>query len=246
MGRPSLARSRAPWLLLPLLLAALGLPMGCASARQRLPSLEAMEAQLAWPSLPRPAWERWPLLSRLRPPPPGAIQGRLARPDRKPLGRMVVYLDPLDPDREAEAPGEAAVIRQRGQRFVPSFLVVTAGQTVVFANEDSIYHRVFSYADPGSFDLGILEQGGSRAVTLEQPGLVRFYCTLHADETGLILVTPSTHFATVDRTGGYRISGVPPGRYRLHAWSEARADVTREVTVEPGVDASLDITVRGR
>jgi plastocyanin len=247
MGRLSLDRLRVARLLLPLWIAALALPTGCASTRQHLPSFADLKARVARPDLPDwsewASWERWPLLRRLRPPAPGAIQGRLVEADPAALGHAVVFLDPLDPERATAPPSEAVVVRQRRQRFSPGLLVAAAGQTVVFENHDAIYHRVFSYSDAGAFDLGVLEQGGSRSVTLAQPGLVRFFCALHADESGLILVTPSPHFATVDAEGRYRIPDVPPGQYRLHAWSEARSETTREVTVEPGAAASVDVPV---
>jgi plastocyanin len=253
---------------------ALALSLGCASTRERFaaqehsPSGSESGSRPAWLSFPeRPAWlsfparpswlsfPEWPSWLRLardseRPQAHGVIRGTVVgslaeRGDAEPP-RVVVYLEPIEPGPELTAHASAPTVRQREQRFSPAFLVVSVGQSVVFTNEDAIYHRIFSYSDPNAFDLQVLTRGESGAVTLEKPGVVHFYCGLHPAESGTIFVTPSPWFATAEASGEYQIADVPPGQYRLWTWSEGNAPAAHDVTVRAGASAQVDVAIRSR
>jgi len=159
------------------------------------------------------------------------------------LGPTVVYLEGGAPS-PAPRPRQRPAIRQSSARFDPSFLVVAAGQTVDMPNEDTIFHNVFSMSRPNDFDLGLYPAGESRAVTFASPGLVRLYCSIHESMTGTVLVAPSPWFATATASGEYRLSDVPPGRYRLTAWNEKLPSETREVVVRAG-RTPLDLVLGG-
>jgi plastocyanin len=152
----------------------------------------------------------------------------------------------MEKGEEAWAPKKEVAIRRRDQRFSPSFVVVTAGQSVRFNNEDEIYHRIFSYSESNRFDLGILRRGSSKTVTLEHPGAVRFYCSLHPGERGTIFVAPSPYFDTIYPPDTYEIRGVPPGRYRLRTWTETMPGVARLVAVHGGKSTPIELSIDGR
>ena len=56
---------------------------------------------------------------------------------------------------------------------------------------------------------------------MEQTGWIRFYCSLHQDETWDVFVSPSPYFARLDPDGGYRIENVPPGDYDSRSGARA-------------------------
>jgi hypothetical protein len=85
--------------------------------------------------------------------------------------------------------------------------------------------------------------GESLQVAFDHPGAVRVYCSLHPDESGTIFVAPSRYFATVRAPGRYAIQNVPPGRYALHTWSEGTAAATREITVQSGTSAFVELAL---
>jgi len=175
---------------------------------------------------------------------PASVRGRVsvgvARVSLADAGPIVVYLDAL----AAPVPkgGAGAEIRQHLARFEPAFTVVPVGAPVQMPNDDTIFHNVFSYSRPNDFDLGLYGAGEGRTVRFQQPGLVRIYCSIHERMNGLIFVTPSSLFATPSAGGDYRIAGVPPGRYRLHVWSERLPVWSRDL--ELGVGESAEIEVR--
>jgi plastocyanin len=159
---------------------------------------------------------------------------------------MVVYLERLDGRGQGWTPNQVAMVRQRSDNSFTPFLVVTVGQTVQFPKKDEIYHRIFSYSQHNAFDLGVIRQGGSKAITFEHPGVVRFYCSLHPWEGGIIFVAPSPYFDILELPGTYEIQHVPPGRYRLRTWSETLPSVEKTVTIRGGSSTSIGISIDGR
>jgi len=165
--------------------------------------------------------------------------GRLALADVAPV---VVYLEPLDGQRSAK-PSAPATLRQHGARFEPSFLVVSAGQAVVMPNDDTIFHNVFSYSKPNDFDLGLYRSGESKLLRFDHAGPVRLYCSIHDQMNGLIFVAPSPLFALASESGAFRIGSAPPGRHRVHVWSERLPELVREIAVAPGEELSLTLAL---
>ena len=147
---------------------------------------------------------------------------------------IVVYLEPLDAAGAGVEKPRNARMRQKDARFSPSFLVVPAGSAVEMANDDAIYHNVFSYSRPNDFDLGLYPAGESRKLVLRHPGVVKLYCSIHESMNATILVTPARWFDVVNAQGGYALTRVPAGRYRAVVWAERLPATSREIEVVAG------------
>lgn len=158
---------------------------------------------------------------------------------------MIVYLTSEGATPSVEATIAVAEIRRNGEALSPALLVVPVNQSVEFRVADEIHHRIFSYSDPGAFDLGPLGHGESRVITFREPGVIRLYCGLHPSESAVIFVAPSPHFAEVSATGEVALNGVLPGRYRLHTWSEALPSASLDVVVQAGRSTAVDISIPG-
>jgi plastocyanin len=176
--------------------------------------------------------------------PSGGVRGRVALGvEGLPLAAVapvVVYLEALDGTAPGGAPGAAASMRQRDARFSPSFLVVVAGQSLEMANDDAIYHNVFSYSRPNDFDLGLYPAGETRTLVLRHAGVVKMYCSIHESMNATILVVPTRWFATVGASGSYALSGVRPGRYRAVVWAERLPVTTRVIEIAAGQTKAVD------
>ncbi len=70
--------------------------------------------------------------------------------------------------------------------FAPSSITITAGQSLTFVNTGVARHS--ATARDGSFDTGLLPRGQSATRTFATPGTFLYFCTLHANMTGTILV----------------------------------------------------------
>jgi plastocyanin len=72
--------------------------------------------------------------------------------------------------------------------FEPQTLIVKAGTTVTFENDDDIPHQVV--ATGGAFRSKALDTGDTYAFTFTEPGEIAYFCSLHPHMQGTITVTP--------------------------------------------------------
>jgi len=144
---------------------------------------------------------------------------------------VVVFLDATE-RAHATTPRSPAPVTMASHdlRFVPEVLPVVAGTTVEFANQDTIYHNVFSKAKTKTFDLGFYERGQSRSVVFNQTGLVKVYCDIHSRMVGYILVLSNPYFAVTDAKGQFTIREIPDGRYVVRAWQRFGPEAQQTVT----------------
>ena len=157
---------------------------------------------------------------------------------------LLVFLEPLDAARTPAKQQPRPVLRSSQHGLAPAVLAVSAGQSIRFVNDSEIYHRIFSYSESNRFDLGVVRRGEERSIALRHPGVVRIYCSLHPSERAVVFVAPSPYFASFRPPSSYEIRDVPPGRYRLHAWSESGSATTRAVTVPSGASVAAEIANR--
>jgi hypothetical protein len=112
---------------------------------------------------------------------------------------------------------------------------------VSFPNEDNVFHNLFSLSAPQPFNLGRYPRGETRSQLFRKPGVVRMFCDIHSDMSGVILVLDTPHFTHPDASGRFRLPGVPEGRHRVVAWHESQGADTVDVVVGPGGTATADL-----
>jgi plastocyanin len=177
----------------------------------------------------------------------GDVRGRLTVMDRgdhqaKDVGQAVVWLDGPGPVQPVTVD-----ITTADKAFSPHVLVVPVGSTVAFPNHDPFNHNVFSLSAEQPFDLGLYGRGETRSVKLENAGIIRVYCNVHAQMSALIVVRNGPHFAQPAGDGSFVLPQVPPGRYLLHAWHERAEEVAEPVEVPAGglADVAVQLDARG-
>jgi plastocyanin len=153
---------------------------------------------------------------------------------------IVVYAEPLGP-HDPPKPGHYQ-LKQREKTFVPHILAVPVGSSVTFPNNDPIFHNVFSLSRPGPFDLGLYRAGDSKTRVFTQPAIYRVFCNIHPQMSALVLVLPTSWITEANAEGGFRLE-VPPGRYRLCAWSERSQPASVDVTVESASVNAPELTL---
>lgn len=165
----------------------------------------------------------------------GTITGRITAERGKTLPEMIVYLESTDSTMRFEPPKEPVHVSQRDAKFTPSLIVVCAGQTVDFSNDEPrpLEHNVFSRSPAKPFDLGLYKPGtGPKLVKFDAPGIVRLFCSIHRYMDGVIFVTPTPFHAKVADDGTYRINGVPAGEWKVKTWQRNARFNEREFTVK--------------
>jgi plastocyanin len=158
-----------------------------------------------------------------------SVTGRVRFLGRAPgvTAPTIVYAESLD-GRHVQ-PGKFKM-EQKNKSFSPHVLAVPVGSGITFPNQDPIFHNVFSLSRPGPFDLGLYRDGESKTWTFTAPATYHVFCNIHPQMSAVILVLPTSYITEADAMGSYRLD-LPPGRYRLTAWSERGEPANVELMV---------------
>ena len=143
------------------------------------------------------------------------------------LGPVVVHLVPLSAGAAASPDLDPVPIRSGTPEFSPDLVAAARGQAVVFSNDGPLAHRLFS-AEMGEARIDLPAGARSKPVRVPARGPVRFFCSLHSDETFLVYSSPADHVAVVRAGQSFAFQHVAPGRYRLEIWSDLVAGRVRE------------------
>ena len=138
---------------------------------------------------------------------------------------VAVWLSPLSGEG-GHPPPKRAVMRQKNKMFLPHVLVIGAGSTVEFPNDDPIFHNAFSNFNGQIFDVSLYPPGSSRSVRFARAGIVRVFCNIHPTMSAVIVVVDSPLFTTTGRDGVFSFLNVPDGVYGLHFFHERAASET--------------------
>lgn len=157
------------------------------------------------------------------------------------IRNVVVFF--ADAPRSTVTKTTRASIAQRDEQFFPHVVAVTAGSTVEFPNDDTIFHNVFSLSKPATFDLGRYPSGDSRARTISKPGIVKVFCQIHSHMSAVIRVFDHEWFTIPDAGGKFSLDGVAPGTYTLVAWHERIGERRDRVTIRAGATTEVMFTL---
>jgi len=171
-------------------------------------------------------------------PPPrveASLAGALQIDGRPASGAFgLVTLEPADGRWKPRTP-KHVVLEQRNREFLPHVMAISVGSTVAFPNFDPVFHNVFSTSPAAPFDLGLYKSSEAREFTFPKEGIVRLGCNLHANMSAFIAVVAAPAYVVTDGDGRFAFKRLPPGRYRLKAWSErSAAPITQDIAIKPG------------
>jgi len=165
----------------------------------------------------------------------GVIRGEVRFVGKADRSGAVVYVTGF----EEPPPGTAVQLRQCGKRFIPSLLVVRAGQAVDFTNNDTVVHNVFSPV--GHLDMGRSRPGSHLSHLFKKPGGVDLYCDIHEEMKAALVVVPNHAYAVTGPDGAFEIPRVPSGTWTVVAWQPEGAAAEQKVTVAPGEAATVTL-----
>jgi plastocyanin len=148
-----------------------------------------------------------------------ALQIGVYDPDGRGVPDAVLVATSLSSSMPAVKASAAAVMDQLNKAFVPEVLVVRAGTTVIFPNSDSVAHQVYSFSPAKRFELPLYRGQPHAPVLFDQSGVVVLGCNIHDSMVGYIYVTDSPYFVKTGPNGDAILGPLPPGRYKLTAWS---------------------------
>ena len=135
-------------------------------------------------------------------------------------------------------------IAQKGRKFVPDLVAITANERVSFPNNDPFLHNVFSQSADRQFDLGSYKRGESKDKQFSKPGVIDVYCNIHPEMAATIIVVPNRRHTRVDPTGHFVLDGVPPGEWTVFAYGRrSTKPSSAKVSVKPGAETTVELTI---
>jgi plastocyanin len=174
--------------------------------------------------------------------PAGRVVGtvKISEADGEPaVADVVVYILGFN-----EPPTDkVTTIAQKGRKFVPGLVAITLGEKVEFPNFDPFLHNVFSQSPPRKFDLGSFPKGETKQISFPEAGVVDVYCNIHPEMAATIIVLPNRRHTVAGPDGRFVIDGVPPGDWTVFAFVRRAKPVSARVSVKPGADATVDLTI---
>lgn len=170
----------------------------------------------------------------------GTIEGTVEL-SRKKASPVIAYVDGEGP--EIPELDRARVIQQ-GKAFHPEAVVVRQGAIVDFANEDIVFHHVYSRTPGNTFEIDEYGRNESKSVRFDEPGVVHVRCNKHSWMEATILVLPNAWYATADETGAFRIEGVEPGERTLVVWADGHQAIRTPITVEADGIVTFDTKLK--
>jgi hypothetical protein len=158
-------------------------------------------------------------------------------------------------------------VEARDCKFLPFMTVVRDGHAVEVVNMDPVMHDIQAYETSAILGARVLfnqplpmnvhhKRGDLHATHEHQPGksllgpiylskgrrVFLMQCGFHPYMESWALAIASPYYAITDGAGGFTITDVPPGTYRLVVWHpQAGPEVERWVTVEP--DGRIEVTL---
>lgn len=171
----------------------------------------------------------------------------------------VVYLEGIERGRR---PAELELDND-GCVFVPHVSAVTLGAPARIRNSDPVLHNTHGFVGrTTAFNVALPRRGQVIDITarLKHVGVVEVLCDAHTHMRAWIVVRDNPYHAVTDARGEFRITDIPPGRYRVVAWhqgwvvtgrdkdgrpvyDEPRV-VTREITIPARGEAQVDFELQ--
>jgi plastocyanin len=133
-----------------------------------------------------------------------------------------------------------ATTTNKDRSFIPPLTVIPVGSTIRFPNEDPFFHSIYSTSPADPFDIGFYDTGPGKEVPFPNAGIIDVHCHIHASMHATIIVADGPYAQSAN--GTYALTGVPAGKYELHAWDLAHGERTMTIDVpNEGADLTIDI-----
>jgi len=161
-----------------------------------------------------------------------------------PLTDAVVMLEPIGTHVSVK-PMQGVQIAQHDLQFSPQVSVVTVGTAVLFPNQDTVRHHVYSFSPAKTFQIKLYAGVPHTPIVFDKPGIAVLGCNIHDGMVAWVVVTDTPLWARSVAGGHARVADVAPGSYQMHVWHSTLAENAAPMVV-PVVVAAGDVEQRVR
>lgn len=168
----------------------------------------------------------------------------------KAVDEVVVYFK--DVAKGKDWPKGEFVIDNVKCEFHPHVQAMPINQDLIVTNSDPVIHNTHAYhsaSEKGGLtviNIALPTEGMKVPKKMTRAGVHRVDCDAHNWMRGWVFVGENPYYAVTAKGGKYQIDGIPPGKYTVAFWQEALGEQTKQVTIEPGKTATLDVVLQGK
>lgn len=145
-------------------------------------------------------------------------------------------------------PATAAVLDQKGCKYIPHVAAVQAGQKIDIKNSDSTLHNVHAMPAVNSgFNEGQPVAGMTTTKKFDKVETTpfRIKCDVHGWMKSFMVVLPHSYHGVSGMNGAFTIANLPPGNYTLVAWHEKYGTQEQAVTVGAKEQKAVSFSFKG-
>lgn len=146
-----------------------------------------------------------------------SVQVAVRDSEGQPVAGAVVFLESAAATAAVQSLQDAQ-ITQRDKIFTPEVTVIPRGTAVVFPNEDTVRHHVYSFSPVKQFEIKLYVGTPTEPVVFEQSGVAVLGCNIHDEMIAWVVVLDTPYYGTSDVTGLVKLTKVPAGDYTLRVW----------------------------
>ena len=134
------------------------------------------------------------------------------------------------------------VIENRHCHFVPHVQAGMVGDSYEIRNSDPVMHNTHLHMEDATLmNVAMPPRGRNIKKSLLQVGIINVKCDAHKFMQGWVPVLDNPYFAVTDKEGNYKISEIPPGKYKIKVWHEGLPGTEKEVTIFPDKKTELSL-----
>src|SRR5688572_24029554 len=162
------------------------------------------------------------------------------------LQNVFVYVKDGLGDRVFPTPSTAAVLDQKGCRYVPHVMGIQVGQTLEILSSDNTLHNVHAIPEQNREFNKAHQMAGIKHthVFSTREVMVPFKCDVHRWMSAYIGVLDHPYYSVTGPNGTFELKGLPPGTYTIEAWHEKLGTQTQTVTIGEKQTSDVEFTFK--
>ncbi len=157
---------------------------------------------------------------------------------------VIVFLEGVTRGKPLPEDG-AATIKNLNCRFRKRANAALVGSVLHIENRDPVMHNTHIRKETrfGDTVINVAQPVGAPVIKkdLEDVGLLDVRCDAHTFMQASLYVFEHPYFTVTDERGGFTLTQVPAGTYRLKLWHEVLGAEEQDVTVPPSGELVLDL-----
>jgi len=158
------------------------------------------------------------------------------------LKNAVVAIEKIDQGKAYEKKDIIAFDNKKCM-FVPHVTTAVKGQKLGINNSDPVLHNTHLYHGKKlktMYNIALPLQDRVIKKPLRKDGVVTVKCDAHEWMLGYVYVVKHPYSVVTAADGGFTLSDVPAGSYKVKVWHEKLGETTQNVTVVAGGTATLN------